>query len=133
SANIPTLVRVGGSDPIETLRALDAGARGVIVPHVQTARDAERAVEHAHYPPFGSRGLATSTRAGRFNTVPLPDHVAAAAEQTIVVAQIEHVDAVENTQDIASTERLDAVWLGPGDLSMSLGRPGDMEHPDVAA
>lgn len=133
SAGIPVLVRTGANDPLSTLRALDAGATGVIVPHVASADEAQQAVRHAHYPPIGSRGLAVSTRAGRHGTVPLHQHLADATTNTIVVAQIEDKDAATRAAQIADVPGLNAVWIGPSDLSLSMGLPGRMDHPEVVA
>ncbi|WP_205718642.1 HpcH/HpaI aldolase/citrate lyase family protein [Actinomadura sp. WMMA1423] len=133
AAGIAALVRVGDHEPLPVLRALDAGAAGIIVPHISCAEEAQAAVRAAHYPPAGVRGLAISTRAGRQGTVPVERHLADAAEQTIVVAQIEDKKAVDRSDDIAKTERLNAVWIGPSDLSLSLGVPGQLDHPDVTA
>jgi 4-hydroxy-2-oxoheptanedioate aldolase len=132
SAGIPALVRVGRNDPLLILHALDAGAAGVIVPHVCAAEDAQAAVRAAHYPPTGRRGLALSTRAGRYGARPLHEHLTDAAESTIVVAQVEDADAVPRSAQIAATPGLNAVWFGPSDLSLSLGLPGQLTHPTVA-
>lgn len=130
SVDLPVVVRIGSHESIDALRALDAGAAGVIFPHVNTAAEARQAVDAAHYPPIGQRGLALSTRAGRHSSVTLTEHLARAREETVVIAQIEHVDGVENVEEIIRTHHLDAVWLGPSDLSMSVGHPGDQDHPD---
>lgn len=131
SAGIPALVRVGSNDPLHILRALDAGATGVIVPHVSHADGAHAAVRAAHYPPAGTRGLAVSTRAGHHGTVPLHQHLTDAAANTIVVAQVEDKNAVAHSAQIAAIPRLNAVWIGPSDLSLSLGLPGQLDHPTV--
>lgn len=116
SAGLDVVVRVGANNSLPVLRALDAGAQGVIVPHVDTPQDAEAAVQSAHYPPIGARGLAASTRAGRFSTDTLTEHLERARRETTVIVQIEDIAAVEHGYQIASTEHIDAVWLGPGDL-----------------
>jgi 4-hydroxy-2-oxoheptanedioate aldolase len=133
SAGIDVIVRVGANDQLQVLRALDSGAKGVIAPHVDTPDAAMAAVSAAHYPPVGTRGLAASTRAGRHSTGTLADHVDRARRETTVIVQIEDKKAVQHAAAIAATEYVDAVWLGPGDLSMSFGHPGDLTHPDVAA
>jgi len=89
-------------------------------------------VAAAYYPPRGTRGLAASTRAGRHSTGSLADHLERARRETVVIVQVEDVSAVEHAAAIAATPNLAAIWIGPGDLSMSLGHPGEMEHPDVA-
>jgi 4-hydroxy-2-oxoheptanedioate aldolase len=131
SAGVPALVRVGSNEPLAILRALDAGAAGVIVPHVSDAEDARAAVRAAHYAPTGRRGLALSTRAGRYGTLPLTEHLADAAASTLVVAQLEDKDAVPHSARIAATAGLNAVWIGPSDLSLSFGLPGRLTHPTV--
>lgn len=133
AVGIAALVRVGSNSEIEILRALDAGAVGIVVPHVGDGPAAEQAVRAAHYPPTGRRGLATSTRAGRYGLVGLGDHVRRANAETTVVVQIEDVAAVPHAAEIAGRTGVDAVFLGPTDLSMSLGRPGELDHPEVAA
>jgi 4-hydroxy-2-oxoheptanedioate aldolase len=133
SADIDVLVRVAANEPSGILRALDSGAKGVVAPHVDTPDEASAAVSAAHYPPVGTRGLAASTRAGRHSTGTLADHLDRARRETTVVAQIEDKKAIPHAAAIAATEHVDAVWLGPGDLSMSLGHPGDLTHPEVAA
>lgn len=133
SAGVPALVRVGSADGPEILRALDAGACGIVVPHVSDAATAERIVRSAHYPARGTRGLATSTRAGHHGLVDVREHIAAAREQTLVVVQIEDVAAVEHVAEIAAVDGVDAIFVGPTDLSLSLGHPGDLDHPDVDA
>lgn len=133
SAGIDVLVRVGANEPLQILRALDAGATGIIAPHVDTPQEAAQAVNAAHYPPVGKRGLAASTRAGRHSTSTLADHLDRARRETTVVVQIEDKKAVDHAPAIAAADHVDAIWLGPGDLSMSLGHPGDLDHPDVAA
>jgi 4-hydroxy-2-oxoheptanedioate aldolase len=103
------------------------------VPHVSTPEDAHAAVQAAHYPPLGTRGLAVSTRAGHHGTVPLHQHLADAAASTVVIGQVEDKDSIIHSPQIAATRRLNAVWIGPSDLSLSMGLPGQMDHPDVVA
>jgi 2-keto-3-deoxy-L-rhamnonate aldolase RhmA len=133
SVGVEALVRVGSNSDIEILRALDAGASGIVVPHVEHERAAADAVKAAHYPPVGRRGLATTTRAGDYGLADLSDHVRRAAERTLVVVQVEHIDAVPHTERIAREPGVDAVFLGPTDLSMSVGHPGELDHPAVAS
>ncbi len=133
SAGIDVLVRVGANEPLQILRALDAGAKGIIAPHVNTPSEAVSAVRAAHYPPVGARGLAASTRAGRHGTGSLLEHIDRARRETAVIVQVEDAKAVQHAAAISATAHVDAVWLGPGDLSMSLGHPGDLAHPSVAS
>ena len=133
SFGMRVLVRVGSHTSIDILRALDTGATGIVVPHVRTPEEAAKLVQAAYYPPVGNRGLATSTRAGDHSLLALDAHLQEAAEQTVIVAQIEDQAALSHLDAIASTPGIDVVFVSPADLSMSLGHPGDFAHPSVQA
>ena len=131
AVGLPALVRVPTSaDPL-VLRVLDAGATGIVVPHVASEADARAAVTAAHYPPAGRRSLAGGTAAGRQGLAPLDEHLAAARAQTVVVVQIEDADGVERAEEIAAVPGIDAVFPGPGDLALDLGHPEGNAHPAV--
>ncbi|MFF3490420.1 HpcH/HpaI aldolase/citrate lyase family protein [Streptomyces sp. NPDC002795] len=119
---IDVLVRVGTAEPALTLRCLDLGAAGVVHPHVDGAEDARRAVAASHYPPWGERGFATYSRSGRFGTVTAAEHVAASRE-TLVIPMIETRRACAAADEIAGTEGVDAVLVGPADLAADCGFP----------
>lgn len=125
------LVRVGANDPLLIKRAMDAGAHGVIVPMVNSADDARRAVEAVYYPPRGSRGVGLS-RAQRYGAG-FPAYREWAEAHSVVVVQIEHIRAVENLDRILAQEGVDGFLVGPYDLSASLNLPGQFGHPTVAA
>jgi 4-hydroxy-2-oxoheptanedioate aldolase len=131
AVGLPALVRVG--DPREIVAALDAGACGVVVPHVLDATGAEAAVAAAHYPPRGRRGLALSTRAGHYGALALEDHLRRAAAETCVVIQIEDAEAVEAADAILAVPGVTAVLIGAADLAMSLGRSPEAEIERVIA
>jgi 4-hydroxy-2-oxoheptanedioate aldolase len=125
------LVRVTYAERTQILRALDTGASGVLVPQINSRQEAELAVAAAHYPPGGVRGIAFSVRAARYGLTPPPDYLAAAGEETLVCVQVETRAALDNVRDIASVPGIDVLFVGPTDLSLNLGRPGDFSHPDV--
>lgn len=133
AAGLHTLVRVGAPDAAEILRALDAGADGVVVPHVATRAQAEAAVAAAHYPPAGRRGLALSTPAGRYGSRTVAEHLADARRRTTVVVQLEDAEAIANAEAIVATPGIGAAFVGATDLAASLGRPGEPSHADVRA
>jgi 4-hydroxy-2-oxoheptanedioate aldolase len=133
AAGVPALVRIPRSDESAMLFALDAGAAGIVVPRVMGAADVDEVVKKAYYPPVGERGLALSTRAGRHGLKDVGEHVAAALSDTVLVVQIEDATAVAQAAEIAIHPRVDAVFIGPNDLSSSLGYPGQKEHPEVRA
>ncbi|MBZ4019067.1 HpcH/HpaI aldolase family protein [Streptomyces purpurogeneiscleroticus] len=120
---IDVLVRVGTAEPALALRCLDLGAAGLIHPHIDSAADARRAVAADRYPPLGERGFATYSRAGRFGTVTAAEHLAA-SEETLVVAMIETARACAAAAEIVATEGIDAVLVGPADLTVDCGFPG---------
>lgn len=128
---IPVLVRVGENEPALILRALDLGAEGVIVPHVDTAEQARRCVEAAHYPPRGQRGFATYSRAGRFGRG-IAEHLAAAAKTTMLIPMLETPLACGNAREILDVPGVDTVLVGPADLSVAMGETGPGE-PRVRA
>lgn len=126
------LVRVPGTGPGEIQRALDAGADGIVVPHVRSAAQARAAVAAAHHPPRGHRGFAGYTRAAAYGLVGAAEHLARSAA-TAVVAMIEDGDGVDGAADILAVDGVDGVLVGPADLAVALGVPGQTGHPRVAA
>jgi 2-keto-3-deoxy-L-rhamnonate aldolase RhmA/pimeloyl-ACP methyl ester carboxylesterase len=133
AVGIAALVRVPALDPAAILGALDAGADGVVVPHVLDAAGAEAAVAAAHYPPRGRRGLALSTRAGHYGAAALEDHLQRSAEETCVIVQIEDREAVEAADAILAVPGVSGVLVGATDLAMSLGHAPDREIEAVTA
>jgi len=123
------LVRVGANDANLIKRVMDAGAHGVIVPMVNTREDAMRAVNAVKYPPLGTRGVGLARAQGYgFKFESYKEWM---EKESVVIAQVEHIDAVNNLEDILSVEGVDAFIIGPYDLSGSLGVPGQFDHPDV--
>lgn len=127
--DLACIVRVPALDVAAIKRALDMGAAGIIVPQVETAEQAALAVRYSRYAPEGERGMGLA-RAHRYGFA-FREYVAGANEAISVIVQAEHVRAVENIDRIAAVPGLDAVFLGPYDLSASLGYPGQIDHPRV--
>ena len=127
----PVLVRPASSAPEHLLQALDAGADGVIVPHVRSAAEARELVRACHYVP-GGRGFAGSTRAAAYTTLGMVGHHAA-AKDVAVVAQIEDVEALDEIEAIAMVEGIDALFIGRADLTISLGETNSDALQVVAA
>lgn len=127
-SDLPVIVRVPTSAPEHILNALDCGADGVLLPHICSARDATAAVAAATYRP-GGRGYAGSSRAARYGLAPMAEHRAAAAARTVVIAQIEDVEALDEIDAIAATPGLDALFVGRIDLTVALDAPS----PDAPA
>jgi 4-hydroxy-2-oxoheptanedioate aldolase len=122
------LVRVGQDEPGSVLRVLDAGAEGVVVPHVDTAKQARAVVDAAHYPPRGNRGFGSYGRAGRFGLRSPAEHQQSALANTLVFGMIESPLGVLNSAAIVSVPGLDGIMVGAADLRASSGA-GD---PDPA-
>jgi len=129
AADMLPLVRVGSHDSALIKRVMDAGSYGVIVPDVRTPDQARHAVNSVRYPPFGSRGVGLYIAQGFGRT--FNDYVAWQREESLVVIQIEHIDAVTRIDSILSTPGIDAFMVGPYDLSASLGSPGELDSPAV--
>jgi 2-keto-3-deoxy-L-rhamnonate aldolase RhmA len=125
------LVRLAWNDPIQCKAALDSGAAGVLVPMVNTRAEAELAVKAAKYPPLGFRGVGLA-RAHAYGHR-FAEYVSQANDSTLLIVQIEHKDAVENIDEILDVPGIDGTFIGPYDLSMSMGLPGQLDHPDVVA
>lgn len=123
------LVRVGNNDPNLIKRVMDAGAHGVIVPMVNSASDAEAAVRAVKYPPKGTRGVGLARAQGY--GVDFENYKEWVEKESIVIVQIEHIDAVNNIEEILLTEGVDGFIIGPYDLSGSLGIPGEFNNSKV--
>jgi len=121
------LVRVGENNPYLIKRVMDAGSHGVIVPMVNSRKDAENAVKAVKYPPKGSRGVGLA-RAQKYG-FDFEGYKNWLEEDSVVIVQIEHIDAVKNLKEILTTDGVDGFIVGPYDISGSLGIPGDFENP----
>ena len=128
-SRIECVLRVPLNDEIWIKKALDTGAAGIIVPQVNTVEEAQRAVRFSKYPLQGSRS-AGAARAHAYGAR-LQSYLDHANEDTAVIVQVEHIQAVRNVQDILGVPGLDAVVLGPYDLSASMGLMGQVDHPEV--
>ena len=123
------LVRLAWNDPIQAKAVMDSGAAGVLVPMVNTKEDAELAVNSVKFPPLGFRGVGLARAQGyglAFN-----EYVERNNEDSLLMVQIEHKDAVRNIDDILSVPGIDGTFIGPYDLSLSMGIPGQLDHPDI--
>jgi len=130
-AGITPFVRVPENAPAWIGRALDGGAVGVVVPHIDTPEDARRAVAAARYPPAGARSLSGLLPQFGYRAMPAVEHMRSGDALTVVVGIIETADAVERIDAIAAVPGLDALQVGTSDLSVSLGVPGELDHPKL--
>ena len=124
-------MRPGWNDAVEIKRILDAGAMSILVPYVQNADEAARAVSAVRYPPHGTRGVAGITRASRYGAV--DRYIARADEEICLLVQVETAEALTHIEAIAAVPGVDGIFVGPADLAASMGFPGDTSAPEVKA
>lgn len=129
SKGVKAIVRVSKNEEVIIKQVLDAGADGIIVPMVCSKEDAVQAVNYAKYPPIGKRGVGLA-RAQQYGCQ-FDAYKRWVTEGLIVIAQIEHIDGVDNLEEIISVEGIDGTIIGPYDLSSSMGMPGEFEKPVV--
>jgi 4-hydroxy-2-oxoheptanedioate aldolase len=125
------VVRVAWNDAVLIKRILDTGARSLLVPFVQNADEARKAVAATRYPPLGIRGVSVAPRANRFGRV--PDYHRRAHEEMCVLVQVETRSAVAEIEAIAAVDGVDGIFIGPSDLAADMGHLADACHPDVQA
>jgi 2-dehydro-3-deoxyglucarate aldolase len=124
-------VRLSSHDPAQIKRVLDAGATGIIAPMVNTAAQARVVVSAATYPPTGTRGVGLA-RAQSYG-VGFPEYLKRMERDLVCIMQVEHIEGVDNLEEILTVDGVDGFFIGPYDLSASLGLPGQFDHPDVVA
>jgi len=123
------VTRVPWNDMVMIKRVLDAGAQTLLLPFVQDAGEAARAVAHMRYPPHGVRGVAGTTRASRYGLV--RDYANRAGDELFLIVQIETAAALAQLPKIAAVPGVDSIFIGPSDLAASMGHLGDFMHADV--
>jgi 2-dehydro-3-deoxyglucarate aldolase/4-hydroxy-2-oxoheptanedioate aldolase len=123
------IVRVPSQDEVWLKKVLDIGIDGIIVPQVKTAEEAQRIVNFCLYPPQGIRGVGIARAQGY--GISFQEYMQHANDCTAIILQIEHIDAVNNIHEILAVEGVDAVLIGPYDLSGSLHKLGEVQDPEV--
>jgi 4-hydroxy-2-oxoheptanedioate aldolase len=132
---LSSIVRVPKLDHSLIAKYLETGALGVAVPHINTAAQAAAAVRYARYAPLGQRGCdAGSSRSSAYGVVePARDYFARSNEEVLVAVWVEEVEGMKNLAEIVQVPGVDAIHFGPGDLALSMGHPGQPDHPEVRA
>lgn len=125
------VVRAAWNDPVLIKRILDIGAQSVLLPYVQTAQEAERAVQSVRYPPKGIRGVSAGSRSSQYGRV--KDYQQRADAEICLLVQVETRAALDQLEAIAAVEGVDGVFIGPADLAASLGHLGEPQHSEVQA
>jgi len=126
---VTPIIRVSALERSLIEHALDVGAQGVIIPKVDTPEDAARAAQACRFPPDGNRGINPVRASAYFGN--LPRYLAGANQRTLCIVQIESAEAVECAADIAAVKGVDVLFMGMGDLSSSLGQPGEVTGPKM--
>jgi len=131
SVNVTPIVRVGMNIQQNILRHLDIGALGVLIPMLNNKADFESVVRSVKYRPEGRRGLAGVRTNNWGITGPLSDYVQEANRETMILTQVETMEAVENLNDMLTIPEIDVIFIGPTDLSSAMGYPGQVKRPEV--
>jgi len=133
ASGITAIARPVSRSAEHILQVLDRGVMGVQVPHVNTAADAREVLAAVKYHPVGKRGLAAGTRSAVYDSIgTLADYVKAANESTLIAIQLEDKEAIDNIDELLKVEGIDVFFIGPSDLSQSMGHPGNPKAPPVA-
>ena len=132
-AGIAPIVRVPGPEPYHATRVLDGGAQGVVVPHVDDPQTAAQIASHCRYPPIGHRSITGALPHLGFESHPLKDITETINRETLIVVMLESPRAIENARAIAAISGIDALLIGTNDLSLEMGIPGELGHPDIVA
>jgi len=131
SADIVAFVRVRQNQSELIMSPLDAGAPGVQIPQISTFLAAQKAIQAAKYHPKGSRGSNPYVRATGYGATTYTDYMEWANANTLLILQVEGIEGINNIDHILETPELDVIWIGPYDLSQSMGLPGQVNHPQV--
>jgi 2-keto-3-deoxy-L-rhamnonate aldolase RhmA len=132
-AGISPIVRVPKGEYSLAARALDGGALGIVMPHVDTADEAREVVAHLKYPPQGHRSVAGGMPYFGFRAVPIAEAAATMNAETLIVVMLETPQAIDNAEAIAAVSGVDVLLIGTNDLAMELGMPGQFEHARIVS
>ena len=129
-SNTTAILRIGLNEQQNIQRYMDAGAAGVMIPLINNGQDAKKVVDAIKYPPMGKRG-AFAGRNANFGLQGMAEYIKESNEETFISLQIETIEGINNKDEIIETDHVDAIFLGPGDLSVNFGVPGDQMNPKV--
>ncbi len=130
-SGVTMLLRVDRDDPNVVRKALEIGAGGILVPHINTPEEVEEIVKASKFPPRGNRGIGTLCFSARWGTVKSTDWIKWSNEEQLIGIMIEDYRAISQLDEIMSIKELDYVLFGPSDYSVSIGLPGETSHPKV--
>lgn len=128
--NMTPIVRIRENSETVVLKQLDVGAHGIQVPQINTSEDAKLLVQRTKYAPLGKRGVAMP-RAADYGLYPIMEYFEKSNKETMIIAHCENVTALDNLEDIAKVDGIDVIFLGPFDMSQSMGISGQVTHPKI--
>lgn len=131
AVGLDSFVRLTPTDYATVMRPLEAGAGGIMAAQVRHAKQAAEVIQWAKFHPLGLRGVNGSGVDGRYGALPLHDYFAQANAETFLAIQIEHIEAVHDVEQIAALKEVDVLFVGPADLTQSMGLPGQWDHPHL--
>ena len=131
--DMDSLVRIAKGSYSDYVRAFEADATGIIVPHVASADEARQIVEWTRFHPIGKRALDGGNTDGRYCLIPLTDYLRHSNEERVIIMQIESPEALANVEAIAAVPGYNGIMFGPGDFSHRIGKPGQIDAPEVVA
>ncbi len=131
SADVDAMIRVRKGSYTNFFRPLEAGAAAVMVPHIKTRKEAEDIVYNTKYPPIGRRGFDNAGADGDFAFAPVLEYLDHANRETMVIVQIEDPEALDHLDEIIQVDGVDALFIGPGDMSIAMGVPFQFDHPKM--
>ena len=131
AVGLDSFVRLNATDYASGMRPLEAGGGGVMAAQVRSAKEAADVVRWAKFHPLGLRGVNGSGVDGRYGTIPTPEYFTRANADTFIAIQIEHIDAVNDVEQIAAVKNVDVLFIGPADLGQSMGLVGQWDDPKI--
>ena len=129
--NMSSVVRIPEATEAQILHALDSGAGGVQIPGLAEVSEVKEAVKHAKYYPLGTRGLSFAQRSADYSLVDSKEYIAKSNELSSIVIHIENITMARQIEELCSIEQVDVLFIGPADLSQSMGKPGQLNDPEV--
>jgi len=131
SSNLTLLARVPTTEYHHVAKMLDVGVQGVMIPHVEQESDVRKVINSAKYPPIGARSYGVRPVITDYEQSSVKEQISLLNDMSMILIQIESEEAVKNVENLVSNDNVDGVIIGPNDLSISLGVPGDLEHPSM--
>ena len=131
--DVDTLLRVNRGSYSNYIRGFEVDCTGLIIPQIKSLSDAKEIEEFTKFPPIGKRGVDGGNNDGKYTKLNMLDYIKQANQERLVIYQIETSEVINDVEAIAAMDGVDALFFGPGDYSLSLGFPGQMDHPDVVS